>query len=843
MILPFRQPITFFRGHIGTRIMAGFSLITLLALLVALVSLANVATVNGRLDESARRDRQAAANALRLQLAIEQQSDGVRGFLLSGDDRFLASFEAGATLFDETIAQLEAELPHPESADRLEEIRFLESRFREVARQQITLYRQDWPVSALYLWNISGRERQDEVQREIKEYAAWQEVVLEAELAAARARSTLATVVALALVALAGLVSTIVSVVLTRSITRPIRALARIAGIIKGGDLDVHVPAMGSDEIGTLAQTIDQMTASLKESRRSLEASLAETEVRNRELLALNTVAAAAVSFDRQQLLETTLETVLNLTGVESGSIHLLNDAGVLQPAAHLGFSASFLEHVPYDSLRGLLETVMLTGSAISFDDDSTEPVELLAMMRREGVRAAVAVPIRSQAAALGVLALGSQSGRRFGLYEIGLLTSIGSQIGVALENSMLLLQREQRITTLSVVNEVSRAISAVLDLDALYAVIYEQCRRTLDVPNFLIATWDDEDEALTPCLVSIDGQQRDAQAGWPYEPALLTHVARARTPLLTNDYQATCRALGIPPASHVPADERRSWLGVPMTIGDRLVGVILATTAATTYSEEDSDLLAAIANQAAVAMENASLYQQTRELGVIEERNRLAREIHDTIAQGLTGIVLQLEATSTLIDMKPERARQRLTKATELARSTLGEARRSVWNLRPAPLEERSLPEAIQAAARRLSDDGLRVETHTQGEPTTLAPEIENGLFRITQEALQNVRKHARAANVDVTLDWSDSHLTLTVQDDGQGFDPASLAGRRTDGGGFGLLGMRERARLVGGMLDIHSTPGAGTCLRVSVPLNGQTGIPKPTQPATPTSTRALIP
>jgi signal transduction histidine kinase/CHASE3 domain sensor protein len=846
---PFATLVVFFRQHIGTRIMAGFGLITLLALLVALVSLANVTTVNRRLEESTRRDRQAVAHVLNMQLAVEQQAGGVSAYLLSDDEargaKYLAEFNAGAELFQRSIDALEQEIDQPAASERLARLRDLESRFREVAGQQIALRHQGWRQSAVYLWGRSGQERQDALVTAIREFAAWQEGVIGQEMETARARSLLATAVALGLVGLAGLISTMIALVLTRSITRPIRALARIADVMKSGNLDVSVPPMGSDEIGTLAQTIDQMARALKVSRRSLEASLAETEQRNRELLALNTIAAAASTLDRQALLLKVLDTLLELTGDEAAGIVLRDPGGRLLPTAQRGLPESLRTPEAMDRIARDLDAMMLRPGLTSLvlDDQSEQPAELLALFRAAGFRSLALVPLATQSAVVGVLGLVSRRGRPFEAAEMALLINIGNQIGVAVENASLLSQLERRVTTLSIINEVSRAISAVLDLDRLYTVIYEQVRRALDMPTFTIGLWDEERDEFVPGVVYLDNERQDLTQGWPTRPALALMVARTGRSILTNDYYATAHELGftdiVPPEPYI----RRSWMGVPMTIGDRLVGVIVVATPNRLFTDEDHDLLVAIANQAAVAVENAHLYRRTRELGVIEERNRLAREIHDTIAQGLTGIVLQLEATGTLLDMKPDRARQRLTKATELARSTLAEARRSVWNLRPQPLEERSLYDAIAGEARKLEDEAIEVRCEQVGELIRPAPETENAVYRIAQEALQNIRKHARATLVEVTLAFAPEQLTLTIRDNGRGFDPERLLRQRTDGGGFGMLGMRERARLVGGQLAVQSTAGAGTVLVVSAPLAGHAGIPKPTQPASPTATRALLP
>lgn len=836
--------IRFFRQRIGARIMAGFGLITLLALLVALVSLLNVWTVNRRLEDEARRERLVIASGLTMSLALERQWAGIRGYVLSGDQRDLQRLQEGQDLFASAVKTLAQESNQPEATARLTRLRALEAEFEAATRRQIVFYDKGWTATPQVATLVTGQEEQKALDREIGAFNEWQQSLIGQEMAAASNRATLAMGVALGLVGLAGLVSTMIALVLTRSITRPIRGLARVAGEMKGGNLAVIVPSMGEDEIGTLAQTIAQMASALDVSRRSLEASLAETEQRNRELTALNTVAAAASSLDRQELLLKAIDVVLDLTGDEAAAIFLREPDGSLLPAAERGMPAALTEPEPLRAIVRFLDEAMLRPglAVLRLEADTTEPPEMVELIHRHGIRSSVTVPLTSQGTVVGLLSVASTRGRVFDDTETMLLGNIGSQVGIAVENASLVSQLEGRVTTLSVINEVSRAISAVLDLDQLYAVIHEQCLRSLDMPTFTIALWDDEAEALTPALVHLDYQRQDLADGWPTQPALALVVARGRRPLMTNDYYATCLEYGL---GHVvpPKPIRRSWMGVPMTIGDRLVGVIVVATPLRRYGDADRDLLLAVANQAAVAVENARLYQRTRELGVIEERNRLAREIHDTIAQGLTGIVLQLEATGTLLDTRPERARQRLSKATELARGTLGEARRSVWNLRPRPLEERSLFEAIEGVARRLEDDGIRIQCELVGEPVKPAPETENSVYRIAQEALENIRKHAAATEVELSLAFDDNRLMLTIGDNGRGFDPEQLTRQRTDGGGFGLLGMRERARLVGGQLEIHSSAGAGTVLIVMAPLALHADIPKPTRPATPTATRALMP
>lgn len=214
----------------------------------------------------------------------------------------------------------------------------------------------------------------------------------------------------------------------------------------------------------------------------------------------------------------------------------------------------------------------------------------------------------------------------------------------------------------------------------------------------------------------------------------------------------------------------------------------------------------------------HAQLLVQAREAGVADERRRLAAEIHDTIAQGLTGIIAQLQVVANTPD--PEAARVHLGRASELARQSLGEARRSVHNLAPVALEHDGLPEALKKTvadwARRT---GVRADFTLTGTAEHLHEEISATLLRIAQEALSNASRHARATRLGVTLSFMGDEVTLDVRDDGRGFDPAAVPGR-TGNGGFGLDGMRARAERVAGSLTLESEPGRGTAVSARVPL-----------------------
>ncbi|MGC4943818.1 sensor histidine kinase [Kribbella sp. DT2] len=213
-----------------------------------------------------------------------------------------------------------------------------------------------------------------------------------------------------------------------------------------------------------------------------------------------------------------------------------------------------------------------------------------------------------------------------------------------------------------------------------------------------------------------------------------------------------------------------------------------------------------------------AQLLVQAREAGIADERRRLAAEIHDTIAQGLTGIIAQLQVVAN-ISAEPA-VQERVGRATDLARHSLSEARRSVQNLAPVDLSYDGLPVALRKTVDQWAErTAVRADFTLTGTPEQLHGEVSATLLRITQEALANVAKHASAGRVGVTLSFIDDEVTLDIRDDGKGFDP--LAGpSRSSTGGFGLDGMRARAERIAGSLTVESEPGAGTALSARVPL-----------------------
>ena len=275
-----------------------------------------------------------------------------------------------------------------------------------------------------------------------------------------------------------------------------------------------------------------------------------------------------------------------------------------------------------------------------------------------------------------------------------------------------------------------------------------------------------------------------------------------------------------------------RYHASVPIYAGETAIGVLnVASEDWRELEPEELQLLHIIGDQIGLAIQRARLSaEHTRaatRLATIEERNRLARDIHDTLAQGLAAITLQLETADALLSTRPERAQEAIRRALSLARRNLEEARRSVVDMRAAPLQGHTLREALELLVQQAREE-TTAQIYCSCPPAeqfpALADRLETGIYRIAQEALANACKHAQAQNIFLKLIADEQELCLYVQDDGRGFDPDLVAREAQQAQGqethFGLTGMSERVKLLGGTLCISSEPGDGTCIAACVPF-----------------------
>jgi two-component system NarL family sensor kinase len=266
-----------------------------------------------------------------------------------------------------------------------------------------------------------------------------------------------------------------------------------------------------------------------------------------------------------------------------------------------------------------------------------------------------------------------------------------------------------------------------------------------------------------------------------------------------------------------------RYHASIPLSFGGRPLGIMnVATAAWRKLTRRELDLLSTIASQVGAAIERARLAEANVGAARMEERAKLARDLHDTLTQGLTAIGLHVEAAMSHMRERPvDSAAKELERALEIARSNLDEARRSLSDLRSSPLEGKPLAEALGALGRQLTaDTGVRVTLHITTK-VPIPPHVETAFFRIASEALTNVRRHAEARDVTITLSSSRHTTRLTIADDGKGFS----MNRRDTTETYGIQGMRERARLLGGTLMVRAKPNRGT--QVSIAINTRQATP----------------
>ena len=343
--------------------------------------------------------------------------------------------------------------------------------------------------------------------------------------------------------------------------------------------------------------------------------------------------------------------------------------------------------------------------------------------------------------------------------------------------------------------------MTSTLDLNPVLGLITEQAARLL---NF---------DSAQVLLQQEDGSF--ASLGAYGSPGGVGGEISSLTPISQEHWQrGEPRVVRWPLSDQHPGETDRMALMLPMRYGTTVSGVLVLTNAdgCADCGQDDLILGQGLADQAAVAIANAQLLARTRETAMLEERTRLARDIHDTLAQGLTGIVVQLGAAQRALAVAPDESREHLALAQRMARESLAEARRSVWNLRAPALDRGDLADALRSVAVRPLGSDVAVTFELTGEPWPLTTAIESTLLRVAQEALANVARHSQATEARLALVYTADSVQLSVSDNGVGFDPQAAA---EDGitpgpwGGFGLIGMRERVAVLGGSLAVTSHDG----------------------------------
>ena len=393
----------------------------------------------------------------------------------------------------------------------------------------------------------------------------------------------------------------------------------------------------------------------------------------------------------------------------------------------------------------------------------------------------------------------------------------------------------------------ITQAIAASLDVAQIFRIVAEQAGYIL--PHEVLAVLlvaPGPDAGTSPALEVAFSRPPAAPARppWPLTDFSFGPALRASQACVVADFAVTA-------ANHT-GDQiildrfGRAAVIVPIAAAPRLLGaLVLISRTPGRYHPADALLVEPIAGLLALAIEHQRLDQQARVLAVVEERNRLAREIHDTLAQSLTGIIINLESLKPYAAGRSPADAEVLAETEVLARGALEEARRSVLGLHPTPLQHHSLRDALSPELAGLAKRaGVATQFYVQGAERALAADLATALFRVAQEAFQNIYKHAAARHVILGLAFEADAVVLTIEDDGVGFVPGPALPQAA--GGFGLLSMAARAHSLAGELVITSHPGHGTAVRATLPYARSAPAPAAVvlpgdRPATPSPAAGL--
>lgn len=564
---------------------------------------------------------------------------------------------------------------------------------------------------------------------------------------------------------------------------------------------------------------------------------LAEGNIRRRilELTTLNKTSASVTSpLDTEHVIDNILNEVQNLLSVRQSALLVVNETSQqLELRASRGLSQAgtiALDLATVSDQMPVLQAIK-AGHPVQIPDlkPDTEFFPVQPDPGAPGCRSALIIPITAPHIPPAVLIIYRADVHQFTRQEIDLATSFANHAAIALEHATLFsltdAELQKQVRSLSALNRVGQTVSQSLEIGDVLNNAMDAVLQVMPAD----ACWiylQRETEGFMRLRAQRglpdDVAERVRDRHVEHNQGVMGQVASSGEPIFLE--AADLNPDDWPNDPIITETRWQALAAAPLPAKERVIGVLgIAAYTHRTFTESEVDLLQAIGNQIAIAVVNARLYRRSSEVATLEERNRVAREIHDTLAQGFTGILVQLQAAERLSLKNPAASLQSVQDARELARESLQEARRSVLNLRPTVLENHTLDEAIAEQASRFeAQTGIQTRFIIEGYPSPLHPGVEKNLYRIMQEALTNITRHAEAQHVWITLAFNPDSVHLTITDDGKGLngqlEALQNSANRPDGH-FGLLGIQERARVVSGRAIIESPATGGTTIKVVIP------------------------
>ncbi|HUF37042.1 MAG TPA: GAF domain-containing sensor histidine kinase [Anaerolineales bacterium] len=431
-------------------------------------------------------------------------------------------------------------------------------------------------------------------------------------------------------------------------------------------------------------------------------------------------------------------------------------------------------------------------------------------------VRTWMRVPLISRGEVVGMLTLHHNRPNHYTDHHADLAMAFAEYAAIAMENARLFETLEKRTSELASLLNVARTVTSTLDLESLLTIILDQLRQVVEYELATIRIIEGDDLVL---VAAQGGGLPALRSSYPWASFQTTReILAASEPRFVPDLGANT-----PLAEIVRKDLEiqtlqgiQSWMGIPLVSRERSIGLLsLAHTQPGFYNGSRVDLVNTFALQAAIAIENARFYEQAQALAALEERQKLARELHDSVSQALYGIALGARTARILLERDPAAVDEPLDYIASLAEAGLAEMRALIFELRPESLQAEGLVAALTKRAEAMrTRHQIAVAADFCAEPD-ISLDIKEALYRVGQEAMHNVVKHARASRMDLRLREETGALVLTVSDDGQGFNPEDEFP-----GHLGLRSMRERIEKIGGVMHITSSPEGGTRITVRIDL-----------------------
>ncbi|MBI5653187.1 MAG: GAF domain-containing protein [Chloroflexi bacterium] len=509
----------------------------------------------------------------------------------------------------------------------------------------------------------------------------------------------------------------------------------------------------------------------------------------------------ASAGLEPRALLARVLDTLLETTHAAAGRAWLL-ETDAMQNIVQ----------------RGLFPETFAEPATLAPENAHAQRIDLAARawdaVRAKGFVEVIRAPLVASDRVIGALDLAARHRGELDRPALDLLTALGATLGPVIENTRAQHRARARQTQIENLYKAGIAVSSQLDLGQVLTLVTERARALVNADAGALCLWDEQSRWL------VVGSQSGARDALEIQDAPARRIAQ-RISLRRVDAEHrddTCITCTL-----VRAPFRDTHLQAPLRLGDQVIGCLCVSSArARVFSDGDVELVSGLAAQAAIAIENARAFNRAGNSAIAQERERLAREMHDTLAQILGFVSTKSQATRELLERgRIEMARQQMDQLTQLAQELYADVREVILGLRVAIAPEKSflvtLEQYVQQYARQCDIDA-RLIIADDARDVTFAPAVELQLIRIVQESLANVRKHADARRAVVRLARVDGRVEIRIEDDGRGFDPAHIA--RGEWPQFGLQSMRERAESVGGAFQITSQPNLGTHIIVQIPV-----------------------